>query len=221
MENQVEVEKIDPTVVLAMATVARQKTWDAIHTIKNLIYPGMTEKEAIKKANEYFADCGVKKFWHKTHIRFGESTVLSFNDPYYENMTLKEDDIFYIDVGPVWDNVEGDCGKTFVIGNSEKYINIAKDVKILFDEIHMYWDKTNVSGKELHEYANILVCKMGYSLLPSYVKGHRLSEFSHFKYSKLGIFDIGFKPSPERWVLEFQICHPSMKFGAFYEDLLI
>ena len=61
---------------------------------------------------------------------------------------------------------------------------------------------------------------MNYLLEPSYVKGHRLSEFSHLKYTSLSLFDLDFIPSSERWILELQICDPSLKFGAVYEDLL-
>ena len=77
--KQNEIEKIDLDVIHAMKTTVRQKTWVAVDAIKNIIQPYMTEKEAIKKANEYLVSQGVKKFWHKTHIRFGESTILSFN----------------------------------------------------------------------------------------------------------------------------------------------
>ena len=218
--NQHEIEMINPEAILTMATYARNKTWEAIDTIKNMIHPGMTEKEAMKKANEYFADHGVRKFWHKTHIRFGESTVLSFNDPYSENSYLKENDIFYIDVGPIWDGIEGDCGKTFVIGERNDFTKITSDIKNLFDDTNQYWTKTRATGKQLCEYTKIQVEKMGYLLQPSYVKGHRLSEFSHSKYTNLKLFELDFNPSAERWILELQICHPSMKFGAFYEDLL-
>lgn len=222
MLEQIEIEKIAPEAIVAMKTTARQKTWDAVHAIRNLVKPSMTEKEAIKKANEYLASVGVKKFWHKTHIRFGESTILSFDDPYYDNVTLKDDDIFYVDIGPIWDGIEGDCGETFVIGNNPEFIKITQDVKNLFHEVHNYWRQNeNASGLKLQEFSKKITEKMGYLMFPTYVKGHRISEFSHAKYtSTVGTFDTEFKPSADRWILEFQICHSSMKFGAFYEDLL-
>ncbi|KAB8027754.1 M24 family metallopeptidase [Fluviispira multicolorata] len=219
--NQQEAENINSNAIVSMATQARNKTWDAVHEIKNRIRPGMTELEAIKIANRYFADCGVRRFWHQTHIRFGESTILSFNDTYRENIILKENDIFYIDVGPVWDGIEGDCGNTFVMGEGSKFLQIKNDIKVLFDDVHQYWLKTQATGQKLCEYSRQQVEKMGYLLLPEYVKGHRLSEFSHSKYTNAGLFDLDFCPSAERWILELQICHPSMKFGAFYEDLLL
>ena len=218
--SQLEIEKINNDAIYAMVTTARNKTWIAIEDIKNMIKPGMTEQVAIKLANKYFAEQGVRKFWHKTHIRFGTSTILSFNDAYTENVVLKDNDIFYIDIGPVWDGIEGDCGKTFVVGHHPQYEKIVQDIKILFDDVFEYWKTTETSGQKLFEYSKIQVKKMNYLLEPSYIKGHRLSEFSHLKYSSMSLFDLNFIPSPERWILELQICDPALKFGAFYEDLL-
>lgn len=220
MQNQQELEQIDPHAICNMVSSAREKTWQAVHDIRSFIQPGMTEKEAIKKANEYFASQGVKKFWHRTHIRFGESTVLSFCDPYHDNVVLRENDIFFLDIGPVWDGVEGDCGDTFVMGENAAYTQIREDLKSIFDRVRKLWRSERPTGVQLYRYAQDQVERMGYLLHPAYVKGHRLSEFSHFNYTKLGTGDLEFPPSPERWILEFQICDKSMKYGAFYEDLL-
>src|SRR3989338_5264184 len=88
-----EIEGIAVESIKTMLTTARDQTWQAIEDIKSLITPGMSEKEAIFEANRLLAQRGVKKFWHRTHIRFGKSTVLSFEDSYRENVTLQEDDI--------------------------------------------------------------------------------------------------------------------------------
>lgn len=215
------IEGIRPEAIFAMTHATRQKTWDAVHAIRAMLRPGMTEKQAIQMANAYFAQQGVRKFWHQTHIRFGRSTVLGFDDDYLNSVTLKEDDIFYIDIGPVWNGIEGDCGDTFVIGNRPECEKITADVKILFDDVQNHWRRTQVTGVQLYEFAQQQTEKMGYKMHPSYVKGHRLSEFSHALYSHLNMFDLEFAPASERWVLELQICHPSMEFGAFYEDLMV
>lgn len=219
--DQSQIEHIAPNALPLIVTSARQKTWQSVEDIRNIIEPGMTEKQAIQKANAYFAAAGVRKFWHKTHIRFGASTVFGFNDPYLDDVVLKENDIFYVDVGPIWDGIEGDCGDTFVIGHNTEYDKIKTDVKILFNQVQEYWREKRYSGKKLYSFANTQAEKMGYKMQPNYVKGHRLSEFSHAHYTDLCLFDVDFVPSSERWVLELQICHPSMKFGAFYEDILI
>lgn len=220
MQNQNELERIDPSVVRDMTGAAREKTWQAVADIKDLIRPGMTEKESIKKANEYLASRGVRKFWHRTHVRFGASTVLSFKDPYHEEVILQEEDIFFIDIGPVWDGIEGDCGDTFVLGDNHEHLKIQKDIHTIFERIKGLWRQEQATGIDLYQIAEKEVEGMGYMLHPSYVKGHRLSEFSHFNYTKIATGELDFCPSPDRWILELQICDKSMRFGAFYEDLL-
>lgn len=215
------IEGINPDAIDSMINQTKQKTWDAVRAIRQMLQPGMTEKQAIQKANAYFAQQGVRKFWHQTHIRFGRSTVLGFDDDYLDSVTLKENDIFYIDIGPVWNGIEGDCGDTFVMGHRPECEKIAADVKVLFHDVQDHWRRTKVTGVQLYAFAEQQTTKMGYKMHPSYVKGHRLSEFSHALYTKIGMFDLEFSPASERWVLELQICHPSMAFGAFYEDLLM
>ncbi len=214
-------EGINSDAVLEMTTTARQKTWDAIHAISQMIKPGMREQEAIKMANAYFRDQGVKKFWHRTHVRFGKSTILSFDDEYTEDVELQENDIFYLDVGPVWNNIEGDCGNTFVVGSNPEHHKIKKDLKLIFDDIQEYWRAVNPVGPDLCAYARNLITQYGYKMHPAYVKGHRLSEFSHARYTNMSLFDFPDRPASERWIMELQICDPSLSFGAFYEDLLI
>lgn len=164
----------------------------------------------------------MKRVWHRTHVRFGKSTVKSFNDGYKKEVVLQPDDIFYIDVGPVWDGIEGDAGRTFVVGNDPKKLKIARDVEILFSEVREHWLQTHAKGTALLSHAQKLTEKMGYILHPSYVQGHRLSEFPHYLlYSKDSLYNFDATPSSARWVLEFQICDPQMQYGAFYEDLLV
>ncbi|MGY3805082.1 M24 family metallopeptidase [Pigmentibacter ruber] len=215
------IEKISPEAIEPMMTRTRDKTWQAINKIASLIKPGMSEKEAIKMANQYLAQQGVKKFWHQTHIRFGCNTIYSFNDPYLENSVLKKDDIFFIDIGPIWENIEGDCGKTFIVGDvTDEQKKITQDVKNIFDKVQDFWRLQKVTGKELHDYAQKIVIEADYLLNPAYVKGHRLSEFSHKIYTSEKLFDLDFNPAAERWVLEIHICSKDLKFGAFYEDIL-
>ena len=200
---------------------ARDRTWRAVNEIRSLLKPGMTELEAIGSANSLMAKMGVKKFWHRTHVRFGPSTVLSFDDPYLKDVRLQADDIANIDIGPIWDGVEGDAGCAVVFGHDPKMIIIAADVKLIFDQVRSAWLESHWTGEKLHLFAEETARSLGYLLHPTYVKGHRLAEFPHSFYSKgQNLFDLAVEPKSKRWVLEIHICEPNMKFGAFYEDIL-
>ena len=198
---------------------ARTKTLQALDTIQASIKPGMTESQAIRTAQQILAGMGSRKFWHKCHIRFGADTVLSFNDEYSDRV-LGENDIYYIDLGPIWDGIEGDAGATFVVGKNLAYERCRDDSKKVFDMVADHWRKTGASGQVLYDYAGKIARDLGWELAPSYVRGHRLSEFPHSIYSDLTLDAVEYTPASHRWVLEVHICDPSMKFGAFYEDVL-
>ena len=58
---------------------------------------------------------GISTYWHKRIVRAGRNTLL----PYAENppdLTIGEDDILFLDLGPVFEKWEADFGRTFVLG---------------------------------------------------------------------------------------------------------
>ena len=58
---------------------------------------------------------GISRYWHKRIVRAGRNTLA----PYDENppdLTVGEDDIVFLDLGPVFEEWEADFGRTFVVG---------------------------------------------------------------------------------------------------------
>ena len=54
------------------------------------------------------------------------------------------------------------------------------------------------------------------------LSGHRISEFPHEAHYAGSMADLDFTPSAgPLWVLEIHIRHPTEKYGAFYEDMLL
>jgi hypothetical protein len=47
-----------------------------------------------------------------------------------------------------------------------------------------------------------------------------ISEFPHKAHYDGALIEQNFVPSPDLWILEIQLRHPTRPFGAFYEDLL-
>lgn len=198
---------------------ARDQTWAAVHEIAARVHPGMRESEAIKIAQETLVRMGSKKFWHKCHVRFGSGTTKSFDDAYTDEI-LKPDDIYYVDIGPIWDGIEGDAGETFVNGKNPDYARLKADVRAVFDAVKRQWQTTEMTGQALYEFANGEAERRGWVLAPSYVRGHRLAEFPHSFHSKLTLGQVDFQPAPSRWMLEIHICDPALQYGGFFEDLL-
>ena len=92
-----------------------------------LLVPGRTESQIDKDIFKIAAtDFGTKQHWHKRLPRIGENT----RHPLFVNRSdcvLKEDDICFVDVGPVFERIEADFGRTFVLGeptpNTVAYLN--------------------------------------------------------------------------------------------------
>jgi len=50
--------------------------------------------------------------------------------------------------------------------------------------------------------------------------GHRIGDFPHHVFFKGAIIECEESLLPNAWILEIQLDHPKLKFGAFYEDIL-
>ncbi len=112
---------------------AREKTWQAVFEIAGQIEVGMTEAAAEKIAQKTLVKLGCRKFWHPCHVRFGAGTLLSFKDPPSPH-NFQDDDLYYVDIGPIWDGIEGDAGQTFYRGarsDKKRFVEGAKDLFVL------------------------------------------------------------------------------------------
>jgi Xaa-Pro aminopeptidase len=223
MEINTEVlEKTGPTFSVDALMGARAKTKEAISMIAHNVKPGMLEEEARQIAKEMLDRMGSERGWHKILVRFGTNTVKNFEDPSEREMRLRDGDIFFIDIGPVWGDIEGDGGETFVVGANPDpdMMRCAQDVKQIFRVVRDKWMSTGMNGKELYDFAFKTTEDLGW-VLNMELTGHRLSEFPHSAYYDGTLAAVSIRPSPNLWVLEVQIRHPTKPIGGFFEDLLL
>lgn len=199
---------------------ARVKTWEAVENIAAAIKPGMFESEANAQGKAILQEMGMDRIWHPVLIRFGANTLRTFKERSQSDPALGENDIFFVDLGVVWDRHEGDAGATFVTGDDAEMQACADAAKLVYDEVAAHWRSTGCSGAALYEYAATRAQAHGWRLNVD-IKGHRVSDFPHaiYKAGDLGSLDTA--PSAGLWILEIQIAHPTRAFGAFYEDLLV
>ncbi|WP_118180511.1 M24 family metallopeptidase [Paraburkholderia phosphatilytica] len=199
---------------------ARVRTWQAVEQIGEAMRPGMRESQANALAKVLLQEMGMDRIWHPVLIRFGENTLRTFKERSEGDPVLGADDIFFIDLGVVWNRHEGDAGATYVTGDDPDMQRCARAAKTVFDEVAEHWRRTGCSGVALYDYAAERAAAHGWRLNVD-IKGHRVSDFPHaiYKAGNLGDFDA--EPSAGLWILEIQIAHPTRAFGAFYEDLLV
>jgi hypothetical protein len=199
---------------------ARRRTVDAVNSIAATIAPGMTEENAVETAQTMLEAMGMDRLWHKTLVRFGSQTLKTFHEPSDPHRALGEEDVFFVDLGVVWDGHEGDAGDTFVTGSDPDRLACAQAARDLWVRVAARWAERRPSGAALYAYAAEQAETMGWRLNLE-IRGHRVSDFPHAIYRAGALGDFASCPSSGLWILEIQIAHPTRPFGAFFEDLLI
>lgn len=206
----------DPDQLLAV----RRMTRDAINRIAARVAPGMVEEDAVEMARDLLADMGMVRGWHDVYVRFGANTTKTFGAPSDPGVRLGENDVFFIDIGPVWQRWEGDGGDTFICGNDPEMMRCAEDARRIFHLVRKKWQDEPATGKDLYEFAVKVARDLGWELNLD-LSGHRISDFPHADIYEGPLADAEFHPARLIWVLEIHIRHPTKAYGAFFEDLLL
>ena len=197
---------------------ARERSWAALHGIRERMRPGISEDEAKAEAAEVFAALGMERLWHPVIIRIGSNTIKTYRER-SEPVRLGENDIYFIDLGLVFEGHEGDVGDTFVIGHAPQQQACAEAARELFRVTATAWHREGLSGEALYAFAEQQAQAMGWRLNHE-IKGHRVSDFPHAVHKAGDLGEYGERPADGLWILEIQIAHPTEAYGAFYEDLL-
>lgn len=180
--------------------------------------PGMKESEARELALQCFQAYGIEKTWHPPYVRFGEHSLLTFMDKAKDDRTLEETDIAFIDIGIVYEGIEGDAGRTVTFGDSKVLADLAAASETLFHEAREFWKANNPSGIALYEFIHAWAQKAGYRFILD-PAGHLIGEFPHKGWKK-GINHFPETIEAGKWILEIQLRHQALAYGSFYENLL-
>jgi Xaa-Pro aminopeptidase len=210
-----DLERVGLDFSAAIMLSVRDKTRAAIHTIAAQCRPGMVEEAAVEMAKGILKQAGIQRGWHDVYVRFGSNTTKTFGEASDPGIVLGEDDIFLIDIGPVWEKWEGDGGDTFVTGADAEMARCKHDAKALFHLVRAKWRDEKVTGEALYEFAEQQASALGWALNLD-LSGHRISDFPH-----AAIYEGPLAEVPLLWVLEIHIRHPEKPYGAFFEDMLL
>lgn len=203
----------------ALMQPARERSWAALHGIRERMRPGISEDEAKLEAAEVIRELGMQRLWHPLLIRIGANTTKTWRQKSDPTLRLGEHDSYFIDLGLVFDGHEGDVGDTFVVGHAPQRQACADAARALFHEVAEAWRTEGLSGQALYAFADARAEAMGWRLNHA-IKGHRVSDFPHAIHRGGDLGALAATPTGGLWILEIQIAHPSEPFGAFYEDLL-
>lgn len=102
---------------------------------------------------------GITTYWHKRVVRASRNTLA----PYAENppdLMIGEDDILFLDLGPVFEDWEGGFGRAFVIGSDRLKLKLRDDVGMVFAEGKRHFHETpDITASEFFAYAISLAHK--------------------------------------------------------------
>ena len=199
---------------------------------RNLIRPGARESE-INEAIYALAESlyGISRYWHKRIVRAGSNTLA----PYDENppdLTVGEDDIVFLDFGPVFEDWEADFGRTFVVGNDPQKRKLCRDIEDAFATGKRYFhEHSEITAAELYAYAQQLAEQAGWEY-GGPIAGHLIGVFPHEKIAgdKITLYVHPGNPNrmripdasgrPRHWIFEIHFVDRAREIGGFYEELL-
>lgn len=196
------------------------EAWKVLDAVSKRVEPGMTEKDGKALLDLELKASGSLKYWHPPQIRFGSNTLLAFGKPADPNIKLLENDIFFYDIGPLFDGYESDAGKTYTIGSDAEMKAIAEDSEKLFKRVQKEWKATGLTGRTLYDFAKAEADRMGWELSFGGASGHRIADFPHALHYRGSLKAFDKVPSSNRWILEIHLKHKTRKFGAFFEDIM-
>jgi Xaa-Pro aminopeptidase len=162
----------------------------------------------------------MRRGWHHIIVRCGPNTTKDFMERSEPGVVLRENDIFFVDIGPIFRDTEGDAGDTFVFGEDPDHHRAKCDVRAIWEDVRRVWFDERITGEDLYRFAGQAAAERGWKLNLD-LSGHRLSDYPHSAHYDGALAEVPFRPNPNLWVLEIAIAHPDRQFGAFYEDLLL
>src|ERR1700691_4044088 len=151
----------------------RVRTRKAVHLIADQVEVGMVEEDAKAMARATLEGLGMRRGWHHIIVRFGTNTTKDFMERSEKGVVLGENDIFFVDIGPVYGDTEGDAGDTFVFGHDPDHLRAKQEVRMIWDRVREKWFAEGVTGRELYDYAIEVAEGLGWKLNMD-LSGHRL-----------------------------------------------
>lgn len=232
-DENTQIDASEETRVTALRT-AQSKAERLFQEIEaqGLIRAGVSESQ-VNAAIYALAEkmYGITTYWHKRIVRAGKNTLA----PYAENppdLLIREDDILFLDLGPVFEDWEADFGRTFVIGSDPVKLKLRDDIGAAFAEGKRYFhEHPDIIANQLFAYATSLATKSGWEF-GGRIAGHLIGHFPHEKISgdkitlyvhpdsNLPMHSLDERGQKRHWILEIHFVDRNREIGGFFEELL-
>lgn len=176
-------------------------------------------------------DFGVTEHWHDRVVRAGVNTLCIAGESAPDRL-VAEDDIVFLDLGPVFGNWEADVGRSYAVGADPAKRRLCADLLVVFDAVKArFAADPDITGAQLYAIAHEEAEQRGW-LFGGKIAGHLVGEFpfalapgdkttrrinaGNIKRMR----DADENGLPRHWILEIHLVSPDRRFGGFYERLL-
>jgi Xaa-Pro aminopeptidase len=199
---------------------------------RSLLRPGITEMQLSQDIHALAAErFGVKAHWHKRIVRTGPNTLRPYNDE-APDLTIRPDDILFLDFGPVFEEWEADFGRTYVLGGDPVKHRLKADLEPVFRQAKAHFlANPRITGAELYDVATLRAQAAGWEFGGT-IAGHLVGEFPHERIPGDRVWQ-NIMPGNTRplegsdsqgrrrhWILEIHLVDRAREIGGFYEELL-
>ncbi|MCR9205581.1 MAG: M24 family metallopeptidase, partial [Halobacteriovoraceae bacterium] len=173
------IESVGPRFSLEKFNQAREMAWEMLKELSDYVKPGMRKEDILLKINSPSFYPEREKWWHPIKLRLKSNTQCSFRDIDQIEETLQKGDLFFFDIGPVFNSHEADVGQTYQLG----YPQFKNPAETLFNELNQIWKEEGLTGEKLYLVAKEKAENLELEFNPK-MTGHRLSEFPHALHHK-------------------------------------
>jgi Xaa-Pro dipeptidase len=199
---------------------------------RGMIQAGKLESELTEEIHSLArSQFGLRRHWHKRVVRSGPNTMLTYYDDPADRRII-EDDIVYLDFGPVFEEWEADFGRTYALGSDPIKHRLVRDIATAFEHGNdLYRRKPNLTCGQLYEFVVALAQPLGWEF-GAPTAGHLIGHFPH-EQSPREPKRFSIRPGNDvllrepdgngamrHWILEIHFIDRARQIGGFFEELL-
>ncbi|MGB1585542.1 MAG: M24 family metallopeptidase, partial [Thermoplasmatota archaeon] len=144
-----------------------------------LIRPGRLESEINDEIHALARnEFGTTIHWHKRIVRAGANTLCPYDDN-PPDLRVQEDDIVFVDLGPVFADWEADFGRTHVLGDDPEKHRLVADVAACWQLGKEHVEANlELTASQLFDHMEQLAVERGWTL-GQWHSGHLIGHFPH------------------------------------------
>jgi Xaa-Pro dipeptidase len=174
---------------------------------------------------------GLRRHWHKRIARSGPNTLLTYYDE-PPDRRITDDDVVYLDFGPLFGEWEADFGRTYALGPDPVKHRLVSDIEAAFQRGKEFYRSTlNLSCGQLYDFVVDLAAPAGWEF-GAPTAGHLIGQFPHERWPKdparfsirhgneTSLREPDGNGAPRHWILEIHFVDRSRQIGGFFEELL-